>query len=655
MSDAKNRSGAKKSSGTLKHRELYRLFFEEAPDGMLAADPHGRFIIVNRRLSALTGYSREELLRMTIVGILGLGDGARGPIGMDALLAGGVVTKECAILRKDGGSLPVEISARLQPEGNVLVVVRDLTEQKRIEQAMRESELKHRTLFETAGDAIMLVRRDRFIDCNARTLTMFGCSREQIIGAPPYELSPPTQPDGRCSREKALEKINLAVTEGPQFFEWEHRRLDGTPFRAEVSLNRLELSGETLLQAIVRDVTERKKSLEALRQSESTLRSVFRAAPVGIFILKDRICQSANRYWCVKFGYPEAGIVGKSTRMLYESNEEYDRVGRALYTHLQERGMASTETRMRCSDGSFRQVILTTAPIRHDDPSAGTVGIIFDITEHRQAEEEIRLLHRELQHHAAELERRVAERTAELAVARDHAEEADRLKSAFLATMSHELRTPLNSIIGFTGILLMGLVGPLTPEQKKQLTLVQDSAHHLLDLINDVLDISKIEAGQIELAHDPFDMRTAVLKSIEKIASLADKKGLALASAIAPTVGQIVGDRRRVEQVLINLLANAVKFTDRGGVRIETDVEDGWLVTRVIDSGIGIRPEDMDTLFKPFRQLDAGTARQYEGTGLGLSICKRLAESMGGSIRVESERGEGSCFIFSLPIERALT
>ena len=182
--------------------------------------------------------------------------------------------------------------------------------------------------------------------------------------------------------------------------------------------------------------------------------------------------------------------------------------------------------------------------------------------------------------------------------------------------------------------------------------MVQDSARHLLELINDVLDISKIEAGQIELAHDPFDLGTAIRKSLEKITPLADKKGLAVTALIAPSVGPIVGDPRRVEQILINLLSNAVKFTERGEVRIESQAEDGWLVTRVIDTGIGIRPGDLDTLFKPFRQVDTGITRQYEGTGLGLSICKRLVEAMGGSIRVESEWGQGSRFVFTLPLER---
>ena len=261
-------------------------------------------------------------------------------------------------------------------------------------------------------------------------------------------------------------------------------------------------------------------------------------------------------------------------------------------------------------------------------------------------------LYKNIKNNAAELEQRIVERTAELAIAKEHAESADRLKSAFLATMSHELRTPLNSIIGFTGILLQNLVGPLNEEQNKQLKMVQGSAHHLLDLINDVLDISKIEAGQLEIVSKPFDIRQAIQTVVETIAPTAEKKELDLITSIAPQVGMITSDRRRVEQILINLLNNAVKFTERGEVRLECAIDKAWLVTQVIDNGIGIQQIDLDLLFKPFQQVDSGITRNHEGTGLGLSICKRLVEMLGGKIWVESEWGIGSTFTFTLPFKR---
>lgn len=230
------------------------------------------------------------------------------------------------------------------------------------------------------------------------------------------------------------------------------------------------------------------------------------------------------------------------------------------------------------------------------------------------------------------------------------AQEADRLKSAFLASMSHELRTPLNSIIGFTGILLQGLVGDLNEEQHKQLGMVMNSARHLLALINDVLDISKIEAGGLDLAEERFDMRQAIERVAQAISPLVDRKGLELIVEVAPEVGPFMGDQRRVEQILINLANNAIKFTDEGYVRIKSEIVGGQLVTQVTDTGIGIRPEDVRKLFKPFRQIDTGIARMHEGTGLGLAICDRLVTMMNGKIWVESQWGEGSTFTFTLPM-----
>jgi signal transduction histidine kinase len=269
----------------------------------------------------------------------------------------------------------------------------------------------------------------------------------------------------------------------------------------------------------------------------------------------------------------------------------------------------------------------------------------------------------ELREVNATLEKRVAERTEELAVAKERAESADRLKSAFLATMSHELRTPLNSIIGFTGIMLQGLAGLLNPEQTKQLKMVQGSARHLLALINDVLDISKIEAGQLRIHPEPFELGPSLERVAAAVRPLADKKGLLLRVVSPATPVGMVSDRLRVEQVLLNLLNNAVKFTPQGEVALQAElvhdhvfpnnqVPQEVVRLQVTDTGIGIKEEDMAKLFQPFRQVDTGLARQHEGTGLGLAICRRLAEMLGGTIGVRSIWGIGTIFTFTVPLHR---
>ena len=267
-----------------------------------------------------------------------------------------------------------------------------------------------------------------------------------------------------------------------------------------------------------------------------------------------------------------------------------------------------------------------------------------------QRETELKELNAHLEERVSDRTRQLEQAMRELALSKERAEQADHSKSAFLATMSHELRTPLNSIIGFTGILLQRLCGPLNDEQDKQLNMVKNSAQHLLSLISDVLDISKIEAGQLTVAAEPFNLKESLQKVVQTIRPLAEKKGLELSLDIAPEVGELVSDLRRVEQILLNLLSNAVKFTDQGGVHVTCLLEQGSYLTTVSDTGIGIREEDLAGLFRPFRQVDAGLNRKYEGSGLGLSICKRLAELLGGDVGARSSYGSGSTFWVTLPV-----
>jgi signal transduction histidine kinase len=272
--------------------------------------------------------------------------------------------------------------------------------------------------------------------------------------------------------------------------------------------------------------------------------------------------------------------------------------------------------------------------------------LVLEIAQRKQAEDALIQVQRGL-------ENKVAERTRELSEANAKLQELDRLKSEFLATMSHELRTPLNSIIGFTGIVLQGFAGGLNEEQKKQLSMVYGSAKHLLGLINDILDLSKIESGKFTLSESQFQIDEVVSEVVQSLSPTTSQKGLKLVREIPPDMPPITSDRKRLFQILLNLVHNAVKFTEQGEIRIECLAVNGELEVSVADTGIGIKKENMEMLFESFRQIDGTSQRRYQGTGLGLYLCKKLVELLGGRIRAESEYGKGSRFTFVIPVERA--
>jgi protein-histidine pros-kinase len=242
------------------------------------------------------------------------------------------------------------------------------------------------------------------------------------------------------------------------------------------------------------------------------------------------------------------------------------------------------------------------------------------------------------------VERALQEKNIEL-------EKASRAKDRFLASMSHELRTPLNAIIGFTGTLLMRLPGPLTDDQQHQLETVRSSARHLLSLINDLLDLARIESGKVEVRTEPVDCRSVLREVVTTLRPLAESRGLTFEVCMPEDDVVARADRRALSQILLNLTNNAIKFTERGLVRLEMDRPgDGApsIEIRVVDTGMGVRPEDQEKLFKAFTQLAGATGRS-EGTGLGLHLSQKLAELLGGSIRFTTEFGRGSTFILSIP------
>jgi signal transduction histidine kinase len=258
------------------------------------------------------------------------------------------------------------------------------------------------------------------------------------------------------------------------------------------------------------------------------------------------------------------------------------------------------------------------------------------------------------------LEQKVEERTrelqqvlAELSRKSRQLEVASQHKSDFLANMSHELRTPLNAIIGFSQVLRQGMFGPVNAKQEEYLDDILSSGHHLLSLINDVLDLSKVEAGQVELEVASFSLREALERGVVMVRETASKRGVAIALELAPDVDVVEGDERRLSQVVFNLLSNAVKFTPAGGSIVVVSARvDGEVHVSVTDTGPGIVAEERERIFEEFHQTDVG-AQQREGTGLGLALSKRLVELHGGRIWVESEHGHGCCFVFTLPIKEA--
>jgi PAS domain S-box-containing protein len=310
--------------------------------------------------------------------------------------------------------------------------------------------------------------------------------------------------------------------------------------------------------------------------------------------------------------------------------------------------------------GTHLRAILSASAIRTADGEAVTgVSMIFhSALAVEQAEEALHALNAYVEHrvrtrteHCEGVNAELRASNAELAEANRRLDEATRAKSTFLASMSHELRTPLTSILGFAGTLLMGLAGPLEEEQRRQIEMISTSGKHLLDLINQVLDLARIEDGGVHVEIEPTPIRPLVLNALDAIRPLCAAKGLEAKMSCPAGVGAITTDGTRVEQILLNLLSNAVKCTERGGVSIEARRTKREVVIAVEDTGCGLVSDDIDRIFDRFCQAGSPGENRDFGTGLGLSISRGLAEMLGGGITVTSEPGSGSTFRVHLPLD----
>jgi len=312
----------------------------------------------------------------------------------------------------------------------------------------------------------------------------------------------------------------------------------------------------------------------------------------------------------------------------------------------------STETKVIKKDGKYINFIINCSPIRDSQGKIISVVEVFhDITERKKDQEKLKEYREHLEELVKERTIELEEKTEELKSANLKLQELDRLKSMFIASMSHELRTPLNSIIGFTGIILQGISGKITGNQRKELTMVKNSAHHLLALINDVIDVSKIEAGKVELFIEEFNLTDLIQGVKESFKVAADEKNLKLPLEM-PERLIIKSDERRTKQVIMNLVSNAVKFTDRGEIKIKVKKKDERVKVSVADTGIGIKKEDMEKLFKQFSRIYVEGKPVTEGTGLGLYLSKKIVVLLGGQLKAESEFGKGSVFTLTLPVNR---
>ncbi len=500
--------------------------------------------------------------------------------------------------------------------------------------SLQASERRHRALFDGSRDALMTLAPPgwSFTSANPATVELFGAKdMAEFLALGPPDISPETFPDGRPTAETVKERIGTAMREGSNFFEWTHKRLDGQNFPASVLLTRMELDGKVQLLANVRDITDQKQAkerlAEALAFTESTVQSLsdpFYACD------KDGTFLRWNKAFARVTGYSEAEMHSMKPPDLFRE-EDRQRVCDTTERVWTE-GSAAVEADLLVKDGRTIPYEFNGSLLRRGENDI--IGFCWtgrDLSEHKLAE-------------------------AKLRQAMSAAESANRAKSAFLANMSHEIRTPMTAILGFTDLLADA--GLSQEAHDDHLATIQRNGRHLLGIINDILDLSKIEADEMEIEQTSF----SPIGLVEDVVSLmrvgAIDKGLSLdVDYEFPLPETIQSDPTRVRQVLTNLVGNAVKFTSQGRVAVavrcvmDAGGRQATMSFDVKDNGIGMTPEQIEQIFEPFIQADASTSRLYGGTGLGLPISKRLAEALGGNIQVESTPGEGSTFTFAIKTE----
>jgi two-component system sensor histidine kinase/response regulator len=540
------------------------------------------------------------------------------------------------------------VSAQTAPEDRQLLEltaarIADRAEAARAIARLAHSEDRFRRTFHNSAQATTVIRNHRFDEVNAAALALLGYPEgTTFVGLRPEDISPERQPDGELSARKIGRITRQLYEKGSAKFDWEHLRHDGTPILVEVMLSAMGSGEDVEIFVLWNDITVKRQAEVALAAHQRTLEaqvarrteqlsrlneelaSLLTTAASGIALLQQGAIRTCNPSLAKLLLIPQDQLIGTSPCLLFQSESEWRDLFDRATAEMARGGIFSANTEIRRGDGTTLWVTIRANAIHHEQPEQGIVLVIDDITNEYII-------------------------TRQLAAARDMAEQAARLKSDFLAHISHELRTPINAVLGFAELLLGT---PMADHQRDYVRKVQASGRHLLMIINDVLDLSKVEAGKLNIEQTELRLASVLRASVDTIAAAAADKGIELIVLTDPALpSRFIGDPLRITQILMNLLTNALKFTDRGEIVLDVDQSsDGALQFRITDTGIGMTPDQIGRIFQRFAQAEDSTARLYGGTGLGLAICRQLADLMQGEVGVDSQPGQGSTFWVTLPL-----
>lgn len=632
--------------GSVVPERVLEAFLEAAPGPALVLDRSYRVVLANDAMARRFGVSREEMVGRHSLDFAEAP--ASGEVFADRLGIADEVFRTGEGRTFEDSRAGRLLQNRLEPvrseDGTVLYAVlhsADVTAAKGVEEELRTQVAFREALSTCLGSGLAAVdANDRLVFVNPAFCRMVGWGEGELIGGtPPFPFWPPEEVEPVAS----LYQDVVHGEASPRGHEIRLLRKDGSLLAVHMTTAPLVVRGERGgWLASFTDLTSRIEAEEALRRSEAKTRAIL-ATALSPFLLLDvegRVLE-VNDATCRMLGLPWEEIVGRRIAD-FVVGAPPGRIEARLAATLA-RGSERFETRVRASGGRLVDVEVS---VNHLEAEGGRlVCFLHDVTEAKASAAALAL-------ERGVLAERVAERTAELSRANEELANASRLKDEFLASMSHELRTPLTAILGISDLLLAGGRGPLSGPQARAVGMVQESGRHLLALIMDILDVSKIGAGRLDLGLGWVDLRGVCESALALVAPSAAQKGHVL-SLEAPTDRTLFrADERRLKQVLVNLLGNAVKFTPPGGtIELEAEAVEalGEVRIAVRDDGPGIAAEARSRLFRPFVQLDGRLAREHDGAGLGLVLVDRLVALHGGHVELESEPGRGSRFTVVLP------